>query len=149
MPTNTLYWYGYMDSDTEFTTTSNGWANSTPYNYPPFAPTQNTNDIYGEAGSGGAQYSGFASKTSKTYSNNTVHFIGSMAQISSNTPSSYYPYVGILDSKSGGSTTADMPIKDLFTDEHRTGSITGTGYLTACTNCAYVTSITIKALWYE
>ena len=144
--TNMLYWYGYVGSDTEFTTSANGWANSS-FGKAPEGLTVNTRNLYGTT-TDGQWYRGFASKTSRTYTNKTVHLIGTTTETGS-TPAAYYPYVGILSSKSGGSITSDMPIKSIFTSQHKTGTLNGTGYLTACTNCSYVTTITVEALWVE
>lgn len=76
MPDNTLYWYGYSDSDMEICSTANGWATGHG-SYSLIDPTFNTNSVVCDVPA--YNVAGYGTKTAKDYDNATAHLIDKTA----------------------------------------------------------------------
>lgn len=76
MPDNTLYWYGYSDSDMEICSTANGWATGHG-SYSLIDPTFNANSVVCDVPA--YKVAGYGTKTAKDYDNATAHLIDKTA----------------------------------------------------------------------
>ncbi len=141
MPTdvNLLYWWGYVDSNCEDCTSTNGWTNASQY-YPLTTPTHNKNSIRLASTSSSSQAIG--SKTS----DNVSKVVSITTRVSSN--NNVYAWLALESAKRITTTdyaqvTGNVGViqKNEFTPT------ASTGY--ACIMADNGKTLDISALWYE